>query len=66
MKNLNVNWVPGTFAIVSLTIATSPQAPTRGYAELAEAGSVGAVPTTKFIVISGERELRADVRTARA
>ena len=63
MKNLNVNWVPGTFAVVSLTIATSPQAaPLSHCAKLGATRAGAEIPATKLIVISGERELKADVK----
>jgi hypothetical protein len=64
MKHLNVKWVPETFAIVSLTIAT-----TEASQRCEEVGSarapiaIASVAPTKLIVISGSHELQAAVTT---
>lgn len=64
MKNLNVKWVPETFAIVSLTIATSQHATAESHSHLEELTKLPHVAGTKHIVISGGKELKAYVRTA--
>ena len=65
MRHLNVKWVPGTFAIISLTVATTQHPSPAGRQSQSEGcRPLIAAAGTKLIVISGERELKADVRTA--
>ena len=66
MKRLSVEWVPETRRILSLTIAT-PQntADTPRQFVLEQAIEVDEpAPRSRLIVISGVRELRAQVMTA--
>lgn len=63
MKKLNVNWLPETFAIVSLTISVAPSteicaAPFNESNARFQTGAPG-----KLIIISDGRELRANVTT---
>jgi hypothetical protein len=66
MKHLNVKWVPETVAIFSLTVSVAPQMPAchRASAQFKSAPA-SAVPCTRFIVISKESKLKADVLTER-
>jgi hypothetical protein len=64
MKKLNVNWLPETFAMVSLTVSAAPAseicaAPPN---ELSTASFQTGAPG-KLIIISEGRELRANVAT---
>jgi len=62
MKHLNVNWLPETFAIISLTVVPASGASLPQSCE----GAPDSIsfPRTKLIVISGQGKLKADVRTA--
>jgi hypothetical protein len=66
MKQLNVKWVPDTFAIFSLGVDSSPEtlvpAPKNGQAH-ASSTPANAVPRTRLIVISEQGKLKADVIT---
>ena len=64
MKDLKVKWLPETFAIVSLSIATSQTAPAMcGPSASGRSRVVVATAPARLIVISGEKELKADVGT---
>lgn len=61
MKKLNVNWLPETFAVVSLTPAPSAEicaAALDAYKIRFQTAAPG-----KLIIISDGRELRANVAT---
>lgn len=60
MKNLNVKWLPETFAIVSLSFSAGPSA--ESGATILDQCDRGDVPG-KLIIISDGGELRAEVAT---
>ena len=63
MKNLKVKWLPETFVIASLSIATSQTAPAMcGHSASGRSRAVITTAPARLIVISGEKELKADVR----
>jgi hypothetical protein len=64
MKHLTIKWVPETVAIVSLTIAVSPEIESPCEQATSPGMELARTPRTKLIVISGTKELRANVTTS--
>ena len=62
MKDLKVKWLPETFAIVSLSFATSQPTPaTCGPNELGRSRAAAITAPARLIVISAGKELKADM-----